>query len=140
MLNLTRREKNVIKFLVLLYIAGCIIFFGKKLIFKKEVATSTRDSIVANFQEQANKVDSVYFSEAPLEIDENEDIPLQKVNLNTATAPELLRIKGIGPVTANKIIEYRNNHGKFNSLEELKNVKGIGDKTLEKIKGEVTIE
>jgi len=140
MLNLTRRERNVIKFLVLLYIVGCIIYFGKDIFVKDLGKPAERDSIIAKFQEQVSKVDSTYFNKSKSGVNlSDKNIPT-KININTSSEKELLQIKGIGPVTAKKIIEYRNQNGQFNSVEELKNIKGIGDKTLEKIKGEVTIE
>ncbi|MBO4235131.1 MAG: helix-hairpin-helix domain-containing protein [Firmicutes bacterium] len=57
------------------------------------------------------------------------------ININTASSEELQQIPGIGPSTAEKIIAYRNLHGKFSSVEELINISGIGAKTLEKMKG-----
>jgi competence protein ComEA len=60
------------------------------------------------------------------------------VNLNTASAEELSTLKGVGPSTAEKIIEYRKMH-KFNSVEDVMNVKGIGEKTFSKIKGDLEV-
>lgn len=57
-----------------------------------------------------------------------------KININTADEIKLQQIPGIGPVTADKIIQYRNENGKFKSEEELKNVSGIGEKTFENLK------
>ena len=57
-----------------------------------------------------------------------------KVNINTATQTELETLNGVGPSTALKIINYRKENGKFNSIEEIKNVSGIGNSTFEKIK------
>lgn len=57
-----------------------------------------------------------------------------KVDLNTATSEELQTINGIGPATAEKILQYRNDVGYFKSIDDIKNVNGIGDKTFENIK------
>ena len=62
------------------------------------------------------------------------------ININTAGSAELQEIPGVGPVTADKIIEYRSSHGKFTSIDDLVNISGIGTKTLEKMKGYITIK
>lgn len=56
-----------------------------------------------------------------------------KVNINSASAEQLSLLPGIGQVKAKAIVTYRQEHGKFTSPDELINVKGIGEKTLEKI-------
>lgn len=58
----------------------------------------------------------------------------QKININTATAAELESLPGIGPAKAQAIIDYRKKYGRFGSVEELINVSGIGEKTLDKIR------
>ena len=58
----------------------------------------------------------------------------KKININTATEQELESLKGIGPATAKNIIRYREEYGGFSSIEEIKNVKRIGEKTFAKIK------
>lgn len=63
-----------------------------------------------------------------------------KVNINTATKDELLTLSGIGTETAEKIIEYRKNNGKFNSIEDLKNVSGIGNLKYENIKDKISVK
>ena len=62
-----------------------------------------------------------------------------KISLNHATKEELLTLTGIGESKANLIIEYRDQNGGFKTIEEIKNVKGIGDKMFEKIKDNITI-
>lgn len=62
-----------------------------------------------------------------------------KVSLNNATLEELLTLSGIGESKANLIINYRNENGGFKTIDEIKNVKGIGDKLFEKIKDNITI-
>ena len=58
------------------------------------------------------------------------------LDINTASAEEFVKVKGIGTKKAERIISYREEHGKFNSVEELKNVKGIGAKIIAVIKSE----
>lgn len=62
-----------------------------------------------------------------------------KVNINTATAEELEKLDGIGPAIAKRIVEYRNTNGKFLSIDEIKNVSGIGEKTFEKFKDDICV-
>ncbi len=61
------------------------------------------------------------------------------ININTAGSEELQQISGIGPVTAEKIIRYREENGAFGSVEDITNVSGIGEKTLEKMKPQITV-
>jgi competence protein ComEA len=61
------------------------------------------------------------------------------INLNTATKDELVALPGVGPAKAQAILDYRKAHGPFKSIEEVKDVKGIGAKRFEKLKGELTV-
>jgi competence protein ComEA len=66
--------------------------------------------------------------------------PLKAVDINTASAAELAReLSGIGPVKAQRIVEYREKIGGFVSPEQLTEIKGIGSKTLEKVRGKIEI-
>ena len=64
---------------------------------------------------------------------------LAAVDLNTATKQELQSVKGIGPAKAQAIIDYRKKNGPFMSVDDLKNVKGFGDKSVDKIRSELTL-
>ena len=63
-----------------------------------------------------------------------------KVNINTASLEELQSLKGVGPATAKNIILYREEYGAFSDIEEIMNVKRIGEKTFAKIKDFITVE
>lgn len=90
---------------------------------KVEVSTSTK------------KVAGASTSKA----DESSSETSSQINLNTANLSQLDSLDGIGPTYAQRIIDYREANGPFNSIEQIKNVKGIGEKTFEKIKGDITI-
>lgn len=64
----------------------------------------------------------------------------RKININNADESKLCEIPGVGEAMARKIIQYREDNGKFNSIEDLKNVNGIGDKKLEGMKDFITIK
>ena len=61
------------------------------------------------------------------------------LNVNQASAEELVTLKGIGPVYAERIVDYRTEQGGFESVQDLTEVQGIGDKTVAAIKDQITI-
>lgn len=63
----------------------------------------------------------------------------EKVNINTAKQTELETLPGIGPSTAQKIIDYRTKNGLFETIEDIQNVKGIGDGKFEEIKDNICV-
>ncbi len=65
--------------------------------------------------------------------------PGEKVNINTAGVDELVALPGIGRAYAERIIEYRQKNGPFKKVEDILNVRGIGEKTFERIRDRLTI-
>lgn len=65
--------------------------------------------------------------------------PLHPVNLNTATSVELQQVPGIGPSTADKILKMRKSYGPFKSVDDLRAIKGIGPRRLEKMRKYLTV-
>ena len=110
----------------------------------------TKEETEAN-KNNENMIDESYVTSSSGGVSSKEDInstqgnsststSSKKVNINTATQEELDTLPGIGPSIASKIIDYREQNGKFNSIEEIKEVSGIGDAKYEKIKDSITIK
>ena len=72
--------------------------------------------------------------------DESENNKQATININTASIEELIKLPGIGEATATKIVEYRKQNGKFKTIEELKNVAGIGNNKFETIKDKIRVK
>ena len=105
-LTLTREEKGVIIFLTVTLFAGSGILLYQKI--------------------RGPLIPSHYLESKPEKV--------QLININIATQRELVKLPGIGWSLANRIIELREKKGSFSKIEELLEVKGIGMKTLKKIK------
>jgi len=67
-------------------------------------------------------------------------LPEHPVNLNTATLTELMQLPRVGPRTAQRIIDFRQEHGPFRRPEDLMGVKGIGEKTFQKLRPYITVD
>jgi len=62
-----------------------------------------------------------------------------KININIASQSELMDLPGIGTVLASRIVDYRNQHGNFSRIEDIRNVSGIGEKRYEAIQDKITV-
>ena len=76
----------------------------------------------------------IAFCMIPAVLAANKKPPAAPINLNTATSDELQQVPGIGPVTAGKILQMRKAYGPFKSVDDLRAIKGIGPKRLEKMR------
>lgn len=103
-------------------------------------SSSSADYIAEVTAPAASAVDTATPTPAPYSSTATEVLVEASVNINTATAAELEALPNIGPVLAQRIIDYREQNGAFNSIEELKSVSGIGDKTYEKLLDYITVE
>jgi competence protein ComEA len=104
-----------------------------------EEADLTRINL-AYILDDAMKVHIPNINDEQIELTNNENQTKTMVNINTATAEELQKINGIGSSIAQKIVQYRKEHGKFTAIEELKNVGGIGESKYDSIKDNVYVK
>lgn len=66
-------------------------------------------------------------------------LAMAAVNINTASVDELNAVKGIGPSKAKAIVEYRDKNGPYKTVDDLKEVKGFGDKSVDKLRSELSV-
>ena len=151
--GLTSKEIGVIIFLLITLCAGIIIKYSGwkkpgeydysetdknfesrlKSSFEDLNSTST-DSISRQRTEELTALADTLGFEIEKNINEKKKLKAGvKININTALAQELTALPGIGLIMAERIIEYREDHGKFKTPDDLKKVKGIGDKKFEEI-------
>ncbi len=109
-----------------------VIYIFNKTELKKEECTCKVEYVYSCPEEQDTNSNELEITTKE-EVTTTETI-IKKVNINTATLEELMTIKGLGESKSLAIINYRNEHGNFNSIEDLLNIKGIGITLLENIK------
>ncbi len=122
---LTKKEKYILMFLAISAIIGISYAYYKEYYPPIRIA-SKKERFKPKFFERKDL-----------------DLMLQKektVNINTASLEDLMRLKGVGGVLANRIIEYRNDNGPFKDKEEIKNVTGLGDSKFNEIKDRIVTE
>jgi competence ComEA-like helix-hairpin-helix protein len=125
--SFTKNEQKILLFLAVLFVSGTAIKIYRAAIAPPhDTSYDYRDS------------DSVFAARsvpaAPSSLRQ------QPVNINTAGIEELDGLPGVGPAMARQIVEYRTNHGPFKSLQELRSIKGMGPKKLEKLQPMVTVQ
>ena len=151
MLNLTRQERFVIKFLIAFFLIGGLIHIVKTnwmQVGEKDQAEISAEE--KRFKEMAVQVDSLYNVQLKVKTEKfssNVDHAkievwkgIELININTASKEELMSLPKIGEVTAERIILYRMENGDFKDIDQLLEVKGIGKKILELIRGKVKFE
>lgn len=126
----TRQERGVILFLVACIVVGACIYIYK-----------TKNPVFAPELKFTYSKASTDIGEVVVKTkDSPEQNIIEKVNINTALKDELVSLPGIGPVYAQRIIEYREKTRGFKTIEEIMNIRGIGEKKFEKLKDRITVK
>lgn len=127
-----------------------VINLSKRLVDEMVIIVYTNEEIQA-YQKETEIITEFVYIEIPCEcpdtmndacITEKEEIKneeSERVSINTATKQELMTLSGIGESKASTIIEYREEHGEFKTIEDIMNVSGIGEAAFEKIKDQITV-
>lgn len=146
LLGFTRTELTVLSFLIIIFITG---FLARLLttdkLQSKEYDYAQNDSLFLSLpDEDIHPLNAGNDSKGNPEINAavyDKSLPAEKsIDLNTAGLSQLMQLPGIGPKTAEKIIQLRIEKGGFDSIEEIKEVKGIENKKFDRIKRFIFIE
>lgn len=130
MMNFTPQESRILLFLVATLLLGSAISLYRH--YRLHVASEL----------SVNSLDVIPGSDASDSSEVEKDVELlnEKLNINTATSQELQLLPGIGPQLARRIVAHRQTHGLFSSPSQITEVRGIGEKTLQRITGLITVE
>ena len=129
-MSLVKALLNKLRTPLRIFVAVCIVwvFFTESVPYLIKSAQRTAENTAASESESA--VLAQGSTEAPEQL---------LVNINTADSAELTALSGIGTAKARAIVAYREEHGAFGSVDELLNVNGIGEATLEKLREFITV-
>jgi len=142
----TKQEKLVLKFLLAALTLGVLATVYKNTLLEHgSIPKEVEQAAVFKADKNSGLLDhssssmTPYTDVAEFAVEKSKESSQILVNINTAGKGELVKLPSIGPVTAERIMRYRTDFGRFNTIEELKNVKGIGSKTLDKVKTHIIL-
>lgn len=114
--------------------------YKNKIDFVFSQTTIINEKSVYNLNNAENEQNNSFNEDSDKAEKTNEDLTEALININKANEDTLEMLPGIGEAIAGNIIKYRRENGDFKTIEDIKNVPKIGDKTFEKIKGKITVE
>lgn len=118
-----------------------IVIYSKEQISKFKQTMEEENLIMENCQKMINGIQNNSCIEKENSISNNNSLSIKedKISINKASVDELMKIPGIGSSKAESIVKYRNTNGDFKSIEQIKNVDGIGEGLYAKIKDYITL-
>ena len=141
--NFQKYKKTAILIIAVIFLVQkSFVYFQEKketneIVFYTLPSQSQTQTVTRQIAEDEKEEDVTNTSTSEIQVSkENGD----KININTASAVELQKLYRIGPAISKRIIEYRQSYGDFETIEEIKEVKGIGDKIFEQIKDQICVK
>ena len=139
----TQKERFVFQFLIISVAIGLSVGTIRKTYFKPDFPKKIENEI-AEFKSLSFDIDESKLNDTQENLSKSDDIKpkisVKSININTALKKDLLRLPEIGPITVERIIQYRDVFGPFKSIEGLLNIKGIVPKTLDQLKQFIQIK
>jgi len=139
----TQKERFVFQFLIISVAIGLSVRTIQKTYFKPDFSEQIENEI-AEFKSLSIDIDKSKLNYTQENLSKSDDIKpkisVKSLDVNTASKNDLMTLPKIGPVTAEKIIQYRDDFGPFKSIEDLLKIKGIGQKTLDQLKPFIQIK
>jgi comEA protein len=132
----TKNEQRIFLFLSVVFLAGVSIRFYKAHFAAQPVPQFDYTALDKEFEERSRHLTTVSQGSEPANTAEPKRARAggKKVNLNAATKADLLSLPGIGESIAEQILIFRDEHGTFSSLDQLKKIKGIGAKKFDRLR------
>jgi len=141
MLGFTRQEQRFILFLIAAFVVGIgvrsVRVHAEKT--QKDTWKNQREQLWAELQKRAAQEKNLEATSEQLIVDKKKTLT-DRINLNTATVQDLQVLPRIGPAISQRIIEFRNEYGPFQTVADIQKVKGIGPKTFKKINEYITVD